>query len=481
MNGLPLRTIIKGRHAMSGLSEVVTRTDSCSRPSTLRCSTVAAAAVLLIAAHLAAPSWLRAGHPPGSEVIVTVEDFNSDGDGVRYTIEGRFLAGAADLWTTVPDSTVVPGLPMLAGIEAGELLFDGTAAAERRVVFHTERRTDGSLLNGDGLGLLDAAVSWASPGSGRNIVFVTSDGNFDGQFNTFWRDRLDGQGHTVSAVDDDTAVDTSGVDLFIIASNVNDSAVAQYKDVAVPVINYHSLANDDLSLTSDRGDDITGNTFQIVDDSHPLAAGIADGAVTLTSGGADTRFNVATDRGQMLMAPGANVVMTELDTTVSVETGDIAFTNFEGSGYLAGADLDAGEAGVAVQLNPIDTSADASPHLLIALAARPSGFDEGEDFIRILADADNDGTFELDVAQVLPADGFLVAPGGIQLSDEFQDLLFDIPSSSQLVLRVEANSTAGGERIGIDNIRIVIPEPATAVLMMLGLLGAVGLSRRRRA
>ena len=138
----------------------------------------------------------------GSVAAQQIEGFNSDGDGVRYTIEGRYLTAANNLWTTVPDTNTVPaitefntatdrgqmllapgatlvmqrndGLPLLAGIETGGQLFDGTAASARRVAFHTESRTNGSLLNTAGLDLLDAAVGWAAPGASQNIVFVTN-------------------------------------------------------------------------------------------------------------------------------------------------------------------------------------------------------------------------------------------------------------------------------------------------------------------
>lgn len=208
---------------------------------------------------------------------------------------------------------------------------------------------------------------------------------------------------------------------------------------------------------------------------------LANGPVTLTNGGVDTTFNFAVDRGQLLLAPGATLVMKEPDEQLTVSPEEIPFSGFEGAGCLLGADLDAGGAGVGVQLNPFSTGGVPNPELQISLTARPSGFDENEDFIRILADPGNDGDFEISVAEFLPVGGLLTG-NGIGLTDSFQEFIFSIPSSDSLVLRIEANSTAGAERIGDDNIGVTIPEPTGFVLLALGvaLLQARAVRRRTR-
>lgn len=207
-------------------------------------------------------------------------------------------------------------------------------------------------------------------------------------------------------------------------------------------------------------------------------------AVTASGQGLVEDFNTDGDgsryviEGRKLVAAD-NLWSTIPDTQgeVTVTPADVAFTNYEGEGYMMGADLDAGPDGLAVQFNSIDTSGVANPVLRIALAARETGWDAGVDFLRILADAGNTGTFEI-VADVQPMDGDLVA-NGVSLTDEFADFNFAIPSNADLVLRVEAETTFGGERLGFDHLRVV-PEPSSLIIGLLGMAAGAGLLRRRK-
>lgn len=385
---------------------------------------------------------------------IDIENFNSDGDGTRYTLEGRYLNAADNLWSTVPGTG--QGAPMLVAIDQGDLLFDGvTPAPARRVGFWAEDRMVGSLLNADGLGLLDASVDWASPGAGRRITFVTGDGTFagGGGFDAFWEARLSSQGHTVTGWDDDALPPlTSETDLIIISSTAASDPGEFYRDLAVPIINYRTMDSDNLGIAADRGDNQNLTGFNIADASHPLANGLSAGPVVMTT--AATQFNTVTDVvGPGSLAPGA-VVVGQLPG-FNVNPSDIPFTGFEGAGYLAGANLDAAPAAPAWQmLEPVDVSG-FTPELRLLLAARPEGFDPDQDFIRILADPGSDGTFEELIAEFLPADGFLTAPDGTGLTDAFQEFAFPLTSSGNLKLRIEAFSSAEGERLAIDHIRIL--------------------------
>jgi len=109
-----------------------------------------------------------------------------------------------------------------------------------------------------------------------------------------------------------------------------------------------------------------------------------------------------------------------------------------------------------------------------AAAAAPGVFERG-DFLRLTADADRDGTFELVIAEFLPdADGDLALGGEggpklnrVFLDDDgetefyrFEDFYFDLEESlpagfgGNLRFRVEANTDADDEEIGFDSLRV---------------------------
>ncbi len=138
------------------------------------------------------------------------------------------------------------------------------------------------------------------------------------------------------------------------------------------------------------------------------------------------------------------------------------FANIEGEAYFAGQNLDEDFGGLeaspdmprVLQLNPIDVASAANPKLTFALAA-PQGPWESVDFLRVLIDLENDGSFETLVEYRGGFEGGTVSDGTVILSSTFQDVSFDLPAASrQLVIRFEAYSTGGDEVMGLDHIRI---------------------------
>lgn len=97
-------------------------------------------------------------------------------------------------------------------------------------------------------------------------------------------------GYTVTVVDDDAVQpsDADGKLLIIISSTVTSGDVGNiFRDTAVPVILWENALLDDMEMVSGNGYG-TGSDNQgeitIVNNSHPLAAGLSAGDLTVTSG-----------------------------------------------------------------------------------------------------------------------------------------------------------------------------------------------------
>jgi len=107
--------------------------------------------------------------------------------------------------------------------------------------------------------------------------------------------RLQSQGYfveTVGSVASDTTMAT-GKNLVITSSTVPSGDVTtKFKDVAVPVIDWEQALQDDYAMTDPAGTTDRGTTggqtsLEIVDATHPLAAGLPAGVVTVTTAPVD--------------------------------------------------------------------------------------------------------------------------------------------------------------------------------------------------
>lgn len=138
---------------------------------------------------------------------------------------------------------------------------------------------------------------------------------------------------------------------------------------------------------------------------------------------------------------------------------EVEFTGFEGSVWYGGGDLDAGFAGGPprlLNLNPVDLSGQSNVELTIGLAARPTGWDDGIDFFKLRLDTTGDMNYDTEVADFQPLGGDLQDTiSGLVLNTEFQDLTIPIPAGvDTLRLQIEGFSTATGEQLGFDSIRV---------------------------
>ena len=438
------------------------------------------AVVVSFAANVLLPS-------ASAQSTIYQEDFNSPGNGSRYTLLRDYyeITAPNNLWTTVPNQ--LPGENVIVYLEPGDQYLDGTAVPARRATFFADNDLgDQSFeidLTDEGFALFDAAINWATQTDGStplSINFVIDDDSFEevNNLDITLVDRLLGQGHTVNVTNPDVPPE-EGDDLIFMASHDNGSAVAamseEFKTTTTPLISGFFHAAGPLGFGSERGEN-TNSTYdlQIVDSAHPLAAGFPNGIVQVVDDEAARQRLTRVTRGTI--APDAKVVATLPGSIVDVPDD---FSNFEGEGYLRGGHStwnnapEAGQPRVWQTLETLDTTSVDNPQLILDLAAMgdldgAGGPYEGEfdnpdafDFIRILTDDNNDGEFDI-LGEFLADDdfdsdlfGFLIGDDGRELNTEFQEFVFDLPSSSSLALRIDVFTNDGNERVGIDNIRVV--------------------------
>ncbi len=121
----------------------------------------------------------------------------------------------------------------------------------------------------------------------------------------------------------------------------------------------------------------------------------------------------------------------------------------------------------------------------LAAAVGPSGGWESNDYLLIELDKDNDGSFETELARFVGNTGLghmvLSTDSNVRLAEEFSRFVFDVPTdATEMVLRFTGLSSGPDEAIGFGNIQLIVPEPGSLGLALLGLAGMLGVRRRRR-
>lgn len=109
-------------------------------------------------------------------------------------------------------------------------------------------------------------------------------------------------GHTVTNAQDSDLVGSytlSNYDLIMISSSVISTDAADFASAAMPIVVWESANFDEVGLATGSGGSSTGDTIEVTDATHPLAAGYAAGARVVNSvSGASmhyvTSFNAAT-------------------------------------------------------------------------------------------------------------------------------------------------------------------------------------------
>ncbi|TWU28704.1 hypothetical protein [Bythopirellula polymerisocia] len=426
------------------------------------------------------------------------EGFDDDGDGVRYNLDGRyFIRFPGLLFTTVPFE--VPGVPIIAGWDTGDLLSDGTGAPARRATYFAEHQTgditpglggSGNFLTDAGWDLTTAAVQWAANSTGNLNILYGVDELFPTAFDLELEARLTSVGHTVTKVrheDLDSSTAGSFDLIFLNSSNAPPTTFDPgFGSLAVPIVTglFHEAVA--LNLGDDRGDNTNGTTsLDIVDGSHPLAAGFPNGPLQVIEDVTDRQRLTIVTRGEI--AAGAHVVAKTFDQMIEAPSDLIGF---EGAGYLRvgrsnGAVPNQNEPRIFESME-IDLTGVTQPRLSLSLSATRGPNDSFvDDFIQIFGKSGGN-PYQLIGELNSNLDGNLEALDGTVLTNEFQTLSFDIPTalgdSSDFMLKIETKLIPEARfSVGIDSLTISqIPEPTTIVMSFFAVAGVGAVRRVRR-
>jgi hypothetical protein len=127
------------------------------------------------------------------------------------------------------------------------------------------------------------------PGS-QIVLFVVGDANNLGSSDLAIRSRLQNNGYFVQTVSDELATigDADGKALLIISSTISAAQVnSKFQGVAVPVVNWETGLQDDFGFAASSGNAGSQTNLNIINPSHPLAAGLPSGIRTVATAAGD--------------------------------------------------------------------------------------------------------------------------------------------------------------------------------------------------
>jgi len=135
-------------------------------------------------------------------------------------------------------------------------------------------------------------------------------------------DRLDNMGFIVEYVDDDNVTDGSadGMSLVLISGTVVSGNVAGnmpgLKDLAVPIINWEPALYDNLGFQNEGTGEFNTTEISIINSDHPLAAGLPDDIITITT--AEKAVSFGTPLETLLLSPSMSVTKPRLCSLVTI-------------------------------------------------------------------------------------------------------------------------------------------------------------------
>jgi hypothetical protein len=144
-----------------------------------------------------------------------------------------------------------------------------------------------TIITMNGNKSVTANFSVLPPGN-MNVLFVVGDAASMGASDTAIRNRLQSNGYTVQAINDETATagSATGKALVVTSSTVGSSTLgAKFRDVTVPVINWEHAVQDDylFTTTNGLGTAASQTNLNITNPGHPLAAGLSAGVRTVAT------------------------------------------------------------------------------------------------------------------------------------------------------------------------------------------------------
>lgn len=419
---------------------------------------------------------LCAWAPASQAQLLYTEDFNTSGEGSRYTTQGGGVVPGSD--TTGPAywarNVDVTQIGKVVGVPA-------PAPAKRAVLMFNHGLT-ASTVTPEALKLIDGTIKWLTDGKAKLNVLFSAAASPTGEGDQLLVQRLTDQGHTV--VDDELGTqqnpdglpDPATVDLVINGSNAGEPArLARY---AVPLLTYRSAISGDLLLAT-RGE--TGLIFdpgevRITAPAHPIASGLPSTLTYVTEAQPFDTIGLGLPTAATTVATyeytDANGVTSTRPLLVVIDKGQQMLggliSGFDGA-FWAGADLNEptvsnGTFGTPAEprsltLKSVNVAGKANVKMTIAVAGTDVDFDVGaDDFFRIMIDTDGDGPGEFSALSTFAspsASEKFYTDGKTRLGVVAKDVTYDIPAgATDLVVRFESNSTFWNEIVAFDNVRI---------------------------
>jgi hypothetical protein len=450
--------------------------------------------------------------PPATSNILYVEDFNTEGEGTRYTVEGRGFVPKNGQAVPVPAGTSY-WTRNVDVVAKGEVVGVPFPAPARRATMLFNHGLDPASLTADGKKLLDATIKWLTEGKQKMVVMFSAPAGTDSLGDQYLISTLTTQGHTV--IDDDVTafpvlaniITDKKVD-FIINSSTGGDPI-RLANATVPLLCFASDLAGDMLLATRGLNDTTFNPgdVKIAATTHPIAAGLPATIKFVNDAQPFDTVGLGLPPGSITVATyqftdDAGVVSTRpflVATEKGVQLLGGLISGMEGSGYWAGADLN--EPNISnstfgtineprsLTLKPVNVTGKTNLKLTFALAGTEVDFDLGaDDFLSIKVDLKNTGEFielarygsptaseKFLVERIKGGDGMggpadLVKPDYTKrVGIVAKDFTYDIPAgATQLVVRFEANSTFWNEIMAIDNIRIhtgdlAAPKPLISI------------------
>ncbi len=438
-----------------------------------------------------------------AQELIYTEDFNTEGEGTRYTVEGRGFVPKNGQVVPVPAGTSYWNRNVDV-VAKGEVVGVPFPAPARRAIILFNHALDPAFLTDDGKKLVDATIKWLTDGKQNMVVMFSQPAGADSVGDQYLISTLIAQGHTV--IDDDVAgfpvladmITSQKVD-FIINSSTGGDPI-RLANATVPLLSFASDLEGDMLLATRALVDTTFDPgdIKIEAAAHPIAAGLPANFKFVTDAQPFDTVGLGLPPGSVRVASyqftdDAGVVSTRpflVVTEKGVQLLGGLISGMEGSGYWAGADLNepnisnppddparAGQlAGRSLTLNPIDVTGKPKLKLTFALAGTEVDFDGpgGDDYFSIKVDLTNSGEFielarygsptasEKFLVEMIKGGDGMGGPPELVIPDYTKrvgivakDFTYDIPDgATKLVVRFEGLCTFWNEIMAFDNIRI---------------------------
>jgi hypothetical protein len=205
--------------------------------------------------------------PIGGAELIHEETFDTDGDGSRYTMNGRSVVENID-------GQIGPGFWDLSS----KVSFVGipNAAPARRALFLWHHDISPETMAPEALELFDSTVSWLiDEKAGATVLYTSAEDPGNGD--SVLLDRLEAGGHTVIFdIPDQPVPDPSTIDLVLKSSGSGNSSPNRFTLYPVAMLSFSGADHDDTLLSS-IGRVKTFNPGEVTIDrtDHPAAGGRA--------------------------------------------------------------------------------------------------------------------------------------------------------------------------------------------------------------